>query len=379
MYRCSECGAEYEIKPDYCDCGNDNFIQINSAPKPDKQKFEKQIEIKTEIPRITLTAQKAPEINKPFDIASLSVFIFFVVLAVFTAFYPVKDDETPSKTPAVKNEQVTQNIPSVDSFWDNTPVKLAEDTPQNTTTEEEKDPLAIKLEQWLNKPKVVIEEPQINIVQPQPKQIKKVQPVQTAKSQPNVQQTPKQQQQPVQKTAASNNKPTQDTSSKDLIARVQKNAQTSVTGQTTQKNPVKTTPITPAQIKVVKTQSTQPAPQTTVQKPQLRQYEQVKSKAELAHEVAVYKAALRNNIGRKINFANVVGDGNCSVTFKIDSSGKLLNRNFSVQSPNITLNDAVFSAMKSTTSFNPPPEGYKGETLTLRVNIYNGNFEITLN
>ena len=87
---------------------------------------------------------------------------------------------------------------------------------------------------------------------------------------------------------------------------------------------------------------------------------------------------MRNAIGRKINFANVVGDGSCSITFTINSSGKLTNRKFSQQSSNITLNDAVYNAMLATSSYNPPPEGYKNETLTFYVKIYNGNFEITL-
>jgi TonB family protein len=87
---------------------------------------------------------------------------------------------------------------------------------------------------------------------------------------------------------------------------------------------------------------------------------------------------LRNTIGKKINFANVVGDGNCAITFTINSSGKLTNRKFSQQSSNITLNDAVYSAMRATPSFNPPPEGYKNETLTFYVKIYDGNYEISL-
>ena len=28
MYKCKECGTEYETKPDYCDCGNDTFYYI---------------------------------------------------------------------------------------------------------------------------------------------------------------------------------------------------------------------------------------------------------------------------------------------------------------------------------------------------------------
>ena len=40
MFRCKECQAEYEVKPDYCDCGNDTFDEIlpektvEQAPKP---------------------------------------------------------------------------------------------------------------------------------------------------------------------------------------------------------------------------------------------------------------------------------------------------------------------------------------------------------
>ena len=66
------------------------------------------------------------------------------------------------------------------------------------------------------------------------------------------------------------------------------------------------------------------------------------------------------------------------ITFTISSTGKLTNRKFSQQSTNITLNDAVYSAMMATPSYNPPPEGYRNETLTFFVKIYNGNYEISL-
>ena len=31
MYKCKECGAEYKEKPDYCDCGNDEFEGVNAG------------------------------------------------------------------------------------------------------------------------------------------------------------------------------------------------------------------------------------------------------------------------------------------------------------------------------------------------------------
>ena len=47
MFKCKECGAEYEEKPDYCDCGNDTFEQVESAPKSEKApKIEQTPQIK---------------------------------------------------------------------------------------------------------------------------------------------------------------------------------------------------------------------------------------------------------------------------------------------------------------------------------------------
>jgi len=28
MFKCTDCGQEYEIKPDFCDCGNNTFEEI---------------------------------------------------------------------------------------------------------------------------------------------------------------------------------------------------------------------------------------------------------------------------------------------------------------------------------------------------------------
>ena len=88
---------------------------------------------------------------------------------------------------------------------------------------------------------------------------------------------------------------------------------------------------------------------------------------------------MRNLIGRKIDFANVVGDGDCAISFKLASNGKLINRAFAKQSSNITLNDAVYKAVMATPSYNPPPSGYNNETMVLKIRFYNGNFDISLN
>lgn len=92
-----------------------------------------------------------------------------------------------------------------------------------------------------------------------------------------------------------------------------------------------------------------------------------------------YKIALRNKIVSNINFGAIVGDGDCVISFKISQSGKLTNRAFAKQSANDSLNDAVYNGIMLTPAYNPPPSGYKNETLNLTVKMYGGNFEVDLN
>lgn len=106
--------------------------------------------------------------------------------------------------------------------------------------------------------------------------------------------------------------------------------------------------------------------------------EPVVDEAALKKELMQYKTALRNRIAANIDFTRVIGDGSCAVTFKIDSSGNLIERNFSTQSKNSSLNDVVYYAMMQNPAFQAPPKGYKDETLTLSVKMYGGNFEVTL-
>ena len=94
--------------------------------------------------------------------------------------------------------------------------------------------------------------------------------------------------------------------------------------------------------------------------------------------LASYKINLRNTIGQKIDFTRVIGDGDCAVTFKVDSTGRLTNRAFAKQSTNITLNNAVYNAVMAVPSYSAPPAAYKNETLTLHIRFQNGNFAITL-
>lgn len=349
MFKCKECGTEYKEKPDYCDCGNDEFDEIVSVVTPketEKVQEEEIIEkpapaqksknsgfIPQVKPRKTFSEQY-PAISRFFqsiDPISGIIFLSCLILSVYVLLFAwnVEEAVQTEKEVVVSNK----NIPSsIDKFWNNSLPVIKKEVPEK-----------------IEEPKIIEEVKKI--VQPKTTQLQNVtKPKTTTIALKKI--TPK----------------------PSIIQKV--------TAPKTQTAPKKQ-----AESKTVKTPAAV-TPPTTVQP----QVQPKKTEAELAAEKAAaaqkaaqakqdfvnYKAKLRNTIGRKIDFTQVVGDGGCIVAFKIDSSGKLVSRSFVQQSSNITLNDAVYKAVMATPSFNPPPSAYKNETMNLIIKFYNGNYEITL-
>ncbi len=329
MFRCTECQAEYETKPDYCDCGNDTFDEIITEKQPEEPKkeekvvekkvepkVEKPVEIKQEIkqevkpevkPEIKMPEKEVvkeisiPKVQVQKQAGEISQFawIFFAVCMILSllVIFVIGNPSPESETQTQKTETVeTTKMPSINSLWNNEAPKVQAET---KTVEPEQQPQEI---QTPTEPKVV---------QPEAKK----------KSVNN-----KQPEQKVQKQTKNNTKVTQNTQNAQKVTQ----------------NTQKTTP--------------------TVNK----------------QELANYKIGLRNKIASKIDFARVVGDGSCTVSFKISSNGQLTNRNFAVQSENSSLNDVVYNAMMQTPYFSAPPQSYRGETLKLSVRIYSGSFEVDL-
>ena len=425
MFKCVECGAEYKTKPDYCECGNDIFELVDdveeieiATPQQEPHQFQNQYSYSA---NSAFSVQ--PSAKSPFDPISLIIFLFCVLMAVITLFFIGNPKNTTQAPKQVHSQPVNTNIPSVDSYWDNSVAKLAATTnntvevdvdlnstvqkeaPKNTQPEAV-DPITAKFEKWLNSPSKY-QQTANNPPTPKPvtqtKQTKQsvytpvTSSVQQAKIQTKVNNSQadlisrvQKQYSAATKTAATQPKAKTQT---QTVQNTTTSAKTAQTQKTTGSRPIdpfsnidlfstepakKTTTAAsqPAATKTISTTAT--AHKTTTTAKTTTTVKPAKSQAALQQELLTYKASLRNTIGRKINFANVVGDGSCSITFALNSSGKLTNRKFAQQSPNITLNDAVYSAMMATPSYNPPPEGYKNETLTFYVKIYNGNFEITL-
>lgn len=376
MYKCTECGTEYEIKPDYCDCGNDSFEEV--ATKKVAEKIETPKTTPNSIPKINKKTEKPQyspldNLKKSFDPISLSVFIICLILSVLTIFFVGNPDENNS-TESKKNTSTEQiiNIPNIDLFWDNTPIKIVVKEPVI-----EQKPVITKVEQKIEDIKQIFK-PQkqpTTIEKPTPKKItttqNKVQPTKT---------TTKTQKQTQTKSTQTSTKQQTTVSSKEvneLTSRIKNNI--SYTNQNQNHTP-KVQPKTQTKnVPSIRTTPNNTQTQTNVVKKQTQaQTAPTKSTQQIKQELSSYKISLQNTIGRKIDFAKVMGDGECAVSFKINSSGSLVNRTFTKQSSNIILNDAVFGAVNSTPTFKAPPEGYKNETLTLRVKFYDGNFSINL-
>lgn len=329
MYKCKECGTEYEIKPDYCDCGNDTFEEIlseqqtskndvtnvtklNNTGKVKEEKTEPKIEKPEVIPEKVEVRQEKIKVTEPrnavqydysrlrqfFDPISTTIFCVCIMLAILIVLFAgnsliKKDSEKITETP---KQTQNLNIPDIDKLWNSTPPKVIEQPKQiETPIQQEVEP-----SRTVELPKVKKQETQKSVVKSQNKTV-------------------------------SQNKP----------STLQKQVYKSQT-----KNVVKP----------------QPAQNTAV----------------LKQEFQNYKLSLRNRLASRMDFTRIVGDGECVVVFKIDASGKLTNRNFAKQSDNDSLNDVVYNAVMLTPTFNPPPKGYKGETFHLKVRMYSNNYEVYL-
>ncbi|HCB11919.1 MAG TPA: hypothetical protein DEO94_07320 [Cyanobacteria bacterium UBA11991] len=374
MYKCSECGAEYETKPKYCDCGNDIFYEIGKEiDDVNLDDLDNVDDIDLDQKNATYSKRKRKPVETSFSPLAIGIFTACIILSLVILFLVGNPKKQPQKKQSERQETVKQvNIPPIDSYWDNTPAKIAQ---------VQKEPQ----QQEPQTPKTLIQNAVKNIIPAQTPVAQQQQPV----SQPIVKrtapktpkkakiqtkpQTPKTKAKPKTQTKKQS-KPANTNNYNALANRVKNNLNGSQnqTAAKTSTNAYKPAPLP----KKVTASSSQSQPTVRVQTSALAK--PTKSAAQVRQELSSYKAGLRNAIGRKVDFTRVIGDGSCTLSFKVNSNGKLYSKAFTKQSSNITLNDAAFNALNTTTSYNPPPDGYNGETLRLYIKFYNGNFEISL-
>ena len=349
MFRCKECGTEFDVKPDYCDCGNDTFDEIvgqiesvelpkeeptlpkleNNNPFKFEQKVAKEVvreekvektpkKEKRQEPLIVFERPDLPQIK--IEPISLTIFLICLILSFVIVFFVGNPDSNVQAKKEVKQQTINNNIPNIDKIWDNT--------------------------------------------KPTAQQMAETQVAEESPAEPVIEQEPVQVKNPVQKIIA----PQKTQTPKKLQT---KNNSAVTLPKSKQSKPVnvgnKPVSAKPKQVS------------TTTQKPKVQTQVTQSVQKVNPQEMAYYKVALRNKIASKIDFTNILGDGTCVVTFKVSSSGQLTNRAFAKQSDNGMLNDEVYQAIMSTPTFKAPPTGYNGATMRLTVRMYGGQFEVSLN
>lgn len=125
MYKCKECGAEYSEKPDYCDCGNDEFCEVVSQKYNDVFNTVNEEIKQTEKPS-PMPAENYAKImsgnrdNIQISPISLIVFLLCLLLSFYVIFFAWNPtDKTAVDIPKEENK-TSNNIPSIEKFWDNT-------------------------------------------------------------------------------------------------------------------------------------------------------------------------------------------------------------------------------------------------------------------
>lgn len=293
MYKCTECGQIYQTKPDYCDCGNNDFLEIK------EQKHAEYVQ--ENIP------QKARIPFEKSDIISWSIFAVCVVLALLIWIFAWNEQPEPKTKQTPSSSVQKTEIPDIDTIWnDELPSPVEQKKNEEPVNQEpaEQEPQVIKII------KNVIVQPQ-ETPAPSTKKEEK-QEVKTTKNRPQKPEKAK----------------------------------------------------TPEQVKNTKQTAKAPVPkQTSAQKA-------------ADEEIKNYKVALRSALFSNLKVTSVKGEGRCEVSFALDSTGKLINRNFSKLSDNKSMNDAVYYMFMSLPQYYPPPKSYKGEQFTMTFYINDGYYEI---
>ena len=323
MFKCTVCSKEYEIKPDYCDCGNDTFDEIVEA-KPLVEDFE--------VEKRTFPTKK---------VLSILIFILCIIssILVWEINPPSQNTDKTAQKPSTEQKQ---DIPDIDKIWNSTPPKKTSQKKDNVITVYEK-PLPQPVQQVAQQtnPEPFVQNIKKVLQKPAPVQ----KPQQVAKPR-QTQQKPKQQQ--VQKPKA----------------QPQQGSKPKQTSQTTPKAQP-TTPKQPAQrvTKPVQRVST-PVQKTTAPKMDATAWTN-------------YKNSLRLALLSKLDLVKILGEGDCVVEFSLDNSGKLLNRRFVYKSQNKSVNDQVYLMLMKLPTYKTPPAGYNGEKVRIKFYINNGYYEIS--
>ncbi len=344
IFKCKNCGQEFNVDPQYCDCGNNVFIQIQEAkdkiisddsnpdvPTPPKMDFE----IPKTLPPREFTTVIVDDTNSVDDDLSekndvlkenywntvglivLIISLFFGLTLIYRAFSAPSSQNQPK---ASKPIIASVNIPDIDSFWDNSNNKTNQTNSSAVNTNSVNEDYSSKSKD-------------------------------------------------VQQTVVSEQK--------------SKNAEISISKILQENKPKKSKTSQKTSNEIIKPKQTvksdkdsAPIKQKQVVKPQSNQTPKANNTNSVI-EYVKYKNSLRQALFNKFPIMNVSGQGTAQVGFSVSSDGKLLNRRFIKESDNKSLNDAMYHMLMQNPSFTPPPAGYSGAEIILQMEYNDGYYSFS--
>ena len=302
MFECTDCKKIYKEKPNYCDCGNNIFI--NCAEINNQKKSEKKEKIKKSF------SEQYPQITNfinSLDILSVLIFMFCIVLSILSLIFiqPKENQQTIVNTQNTKKEV---SMPTIENLW----------TDKKITTQSQ----IINNEQSKKKQTNITQKEKTKIIKTKKEEIK----------------TPKE--------------------TKVIVNNTKKENKESKQTQSLEQN------------------KHQEVIQNTISQ-QEHKITNEKTQAKNAEHWNNYKVALRQTLFANLTITSIVGSGDCIIEFAIAKDGKLIQRAFSKQSPNETVNKAVYNMMMKVPYYYAPPNGYNGEKIKLHFEFNNGAYSIS--
>lgn len=100
MFKCSECNQIYQNKPEYCDCGNDEFVEIKEQHTSTLKKLNSSLQIKNKM-----------------QIFSWGVFVTCILLSLIIWLFAWNDIPQKVEQKQTNEQTKIQKTPDIDEIW----------------------------------------------------------------------------------------------------------------------------------------------------------------------------------------------------------------------------------------------------------------------
>ena len=323
IYKCNNCGRNFNLKPDFCDCGNNTFVEVveNFDYSTVKTDFNvgKDVDFLYNQNNFSANNEESSQNENTYEddlkkqrTSEVIAIVVFAVVLITAAIMIFSNFSALMKKSNVKTAtaEIETYIPSdVNEYW-----KDSETSTETNNSARQNNNTNNNNTNSVNKNNIKSDKTQS-----------------------------------VAKTTVSKN------ISKSQTKKQEKN-QTTTKNNNKTKNPEQKTQIVAKNKNI--TQTSASADDNTIS----------------VEEYLCYKNSLRNRLFANFPVLTVKGQGTAKIAFSVASDGKLTNRRFISQSGNKTLDDAMYHMLMRVPVFSAPPTGFEGREIMMQMDFNNGHY-----